>query len=134
MKDRLRSMRRVLAVQEQVKRLAEWQLTSAETRQRELEGEAQELDGYIARSAIGDPLSNAAMGQRRRVAGQEVVNTEAVVRERQAVTQARSLHRLAERMLDTLATDDERLRERRALERLIEELCGREADPDASLP
>ena len=134
MKDRLRSMRRVLAVQEQVKRLAEWQLTSAETRQRELEGEAQELDGYIARSAIGDPLSNAAMGQRRRVAGQEVANTEAVVRERQAVTQARSLHRLAERMLDTLETDDERLRERRDLERLIEELCGRKADPDASLP
>lgn len=134
MKDRLRSMRRVLAVQEQVKRLAEWRLTSAETRQRELEGEAQELDGYIARSAIGDPLSTAAMGQRRRVAGHEAVNTETVARERQAATQARSLHRLAERMLDTLETDDERLRERRDLERLIEDLCGRDADPDASLP
>ena len=37
-------------------------------------------------------------------------------------------------MLDTLKTDDARLRERRELERLIEDLGGRDPDPNASLP
>ena len=55
MKERLRSMRRVLGVQDQLKRVAEWRLTAAQNRKLDLEAEARQLDGFIDRAGLARP-------------------------------------------------------------------------------
>ena len=74
------------------------------------------------------------MKHRRRVAAHEVATAEEIEREREETTQARSLHRLAERMIDTLDTEQERLAERRDLERMIDDMAARDRASGASLP
>ena len=127
-------MRRVLAVQDQLKRLAEWRLADAEALRRDLEAEALALDGFIDRSELSDPLATTAMNHRRRVAGREAAAKETIEQETKATTEARSLHRLAERMIGGLKTDIARERERQDLERLLEDLAGRDPASGASLP
>lgn len=134
MNDRLRAMKRILAVQEQAKRLAEWQLFAIENRKRDIAAAQQDLDRFTESSALTGPLASVAVRSGRRLATRSVAAEAEHVAQTEVAREARSQVKLAGRMVEDLARDDRRVQERRDLERLIEAVAARPRDPDASLP
>lgn len=62
MADRLKSLKRIAAVQKQMVRLSEWRLFAAERTCRELTGDQSRLQGYVVEEgALGVPLAKAAL-------------------------------------------------------------------------
>lgn len=62
MATRLKTLKRIAAVQKQVVRLSEWRLVSAEQRCRDLAADQARLQGYVMEEgALGVPLAKAAL-------------------------------------------------------------------------
>ncbi len=125
--DRLRSMQRIQAVQDKVKRLAEAKLGAIEARRSAIETSRRELDAFLA-EATGSDLAAAAFRQQVRLGAREA----AVERERAAqadlLREAHGRLRLAERKAEDLGRDLRAQQERRDLERLIDALASRTPD------
>lgn len=128
---RLKTMRRILAVQSQVKRLAEWQLSAIENRQREIEVLGRDLDGFIEQANLAGSLADLALRSRRRLAVGEAAADKERVLQAEATREARSRAKLAERMVEALAADERRVRERQDLDGILEGLANRGKRPDA---
>lgn len=132
MTDRLDSMKRLVRLQHQVKRLAEAELQTAISRKSEIEAMALGLDGLIGSPDHAPALVKMAMGQRRRVAVRHTEATRSLEAQGEATLEARSRFRLAERLVETIAEEESRVQERKDLERLIQAMANR--DPGTSLP
>jgi hypothetical protein len=118
--DRLKAMRRIVAVQAQVKRIAEWKLASIEERKVRLETATRELAGFLdGENAVGR-FATLALKQARRLAEREAAAERDRIRQAAATLKAQSRHKLAEEMTETFAREDRAVRERQALEQLIE--------------
>ena len=131
MSERLRSLRRILAVQAQRKRLAEWALAAAETHKAAVGMERTELRGFVEAENLTGPLAGLALDQTRRLAERDAEAGRDVGRQRDAVQAAERRHRLAERLAEAVAAENRIEAERRSLEQLIEDAVARD-QPDAS--
>lgn len=129
---RLAALRRVLAVQDQVKRIADWRLAEAERSAAEV-GDAQAaLAGFLDAAAVVGPLALLAQAQARRLDAREAAVAGRVAAEADAMRDAAARQKLLAKAVDVLARDEAALRERKDLERLADTCAGRAgaADPD----
>lgn len=126
MSERLKSMQRIVAMQAQRKRLAEWALAAAETRKASIGVARTELGTFVQDENLTGPLASLAMIQTRRLAEREAEAGAEVGRQRQAVQAAERRHRLAERLTEAVAADHRVEAERRGLEQLIESAVARD--------
>ncbi|MCW6507345.1 hypothetical protein [Lichenifustis flavocetrariae] len=130
MSDRLKAMRRIMAVQAQAKRLAEWELAATERRKAAIEAARRDLDSFVEGANLAGPLGTIAIKQARRLAQREAASEQDRSRQIDAVQAAERRHRLSERVTETLATEERAAEERRLLEQLVEGLMARGAPRD----
>ena len=125
-------MQRIVAMQAQRKRLAEWKLAEIETRKAAVKAAQTELGSYMEAAELTGPLAVLALKQTRRLAEREAETEAERNRQQAAVQAAERRHRLAERIAEAAAAEDRMIRERRGLETLIMEAVARAstADPD----
>ena len=74
MRDRLEAMRRVLAVQQQVKRLAEWRLAAIGQQTAELTDARTALDRFVEGADLPGGLAGLALRQRSRLAERQAAS------------------------------------------------------------
>lgn len=125
MSDRLKSMQRIVAMQAQRKRLAEWKLAEIETRKAAVQMAQTELGTFMEAADLTGPLAIVALKQSRRLAARDVETAAERDRQRATLQAAERRHRLAERIAEAAAAEDRMLRERRGLEALIMDAVAR---------
>jgi hypothetical protein len=121
MKSRLQSIRRVVAVQEQLRRLAEWKLADIERQLAEVAAAQADLDRFVDRA---HPLTGMLLGvvttQRRKLALRAAQLKEARVSQTQHVLEASRSFKLAENIEGRIDEEERRRREKAELAELIE--------------
>lgn len=125
MSDRLKSMKRIVAMQAQRKRLAEWKLAQIETRKAAVQAAQTELGAFMETAGLTGPLAIVALKQTRRLAEREAETDAERARQRAMLQAAERRHRLAERIAEAAAAEDRMVRERRGLEALIMDAVAR---------
>ncbi len=131
MNDRLLGMKRVLKVQDQIKRIADWRVAEAERHKREIEDAQRVLAAYLDDSALEGALAAAAVAQTRRLVRRGTAADESLAAETDKAREAQGRQKLVARFVDTLAHEDRAARERKDLAALIEAFTNRAARPDA---
>ena len=132
MRDRDKSMQRVLAVQRQVVRLAEWRLGVLKRQCTEIKADQVRLHEFVSGGEALSPLLSAAAFTR----GQSLI-ADGAQREEQALQQSRHTdamrrrERLAEKLVDDLRAKADAAAEKRDLDETLEAFAQR--DP-ASFP
>ena len=132
MADRAKSMARVLAVQRQVVRLAEWRLGVLQGQCAAIEEDQKRLHAFVSSEEVLSPLLSTAAFER----GQALLQA-ASERKQQAETQLcltdsmRRRERLAEKLVDKLQAEVEQAAEKQSLQEVIEALAHRD---DTSFP
>ncbi|MDX7950358.1 hypothetical protein P7D22_04095 [Lichenihabitans sp. Uapishka_5] len=126
MSDRLKSMQRIVAMQAQRKRLAEWKLIEIENRKAALVTARTALGDFVETESLVGPLAVLALRQTRRLAEREADTGIERDRQRGEVQAAERRHRLAERITETVAAEDRVVEDRRSLEVLIEGAVARQ--------
>ena len=127
MTERLKALKRVLKVQDQLKRTADWRLAEAERAAGAVEQAKADLAEFLARTELTGPLAGLAVAQARRLAAQGVAAARAVEAEAEAMREVTARQKLVAKGVETLAREEAAARERKDLERLIEGLAGRAA-------
>lgn len=132
MKQRLQSIRRVLAVQDQLRRMAEWKLADIERQLADVRQAQVDLDHFVDRAhPIGGLLLGVVTTQRRRLADRAAQLKEAKAKQAQRLLEASRSFKLAENLEGRVDEDDRRRREKAE----IAELIDRAVQPrGASLP
>lgn len=120
MTDRLKAMKRVLKVQDQLKRSADWRLAEAERAEAEVETAKTELARFIDGELLTGPLAGVAAAQARRLDIRAAAAAKTVADESAAMRDATARQKLVAKSVETLAREEAALRERKDLERLIE--------------
>ena len=120
MSERLRSLRRIVAVREQLARLAEWRLAASEISLRTTEAAQGALDGFLESPDLGPALGGLAQAQTRRLATRVVA--EAAARDRLQAQRRDAEQRLRSslNLTETFARLERDKAERQDLEQLIE--------------
>lgn len=131
MTDRLRGLRRILKVQDQIKREADWRLSEAERAAAEVEAARTDLATFLDGDAIVGPLAVTAASQLRRLDARGIAAARAVEEEARAMREATARQKLVAKGVDTLAREEDAARERKDLERLIEGYAARAGLPEA---
>ncbi len=132
MVDRVKSMKRVLDVQRQVVRLAEWRLGVLKQQCIQIEEDKARLHAFVSADEALSPLLSAAAygrGQALLKAGAERAGEEAV--QSRLTDSMRRRERLAEKLVDRLQAEADLAAEKRSLQEVIEAWAGRD---DASFP
>ena len=130
MNDRLVGMKRILKVQDQVKRMADWRVAEAERHKRDIEDAQQALATYLADTVPEGALAAAAVAQTRRLVHRGTAATENLADETRKAREAQGRQKLVERFVDALTKDERTARERKDLAALIEAFTNRAARPD----
>lgn len=122
-------MKRVLAVQDQLKRSADWRLLAAERTAADIEAAQADLAAFMAQDDLVGPLAAVAAAQARRLAMRGTAAARAVEVEAAAMREATARQKLVAKGVETLAREEAAARERKDLERLIEGFAGRADRP-----
>jgi hypothetical protein len=121
MKRRLQSIRRMLAVQDQLRRLAEWKLADIDRQLAEVAAAQADLDSFVDRA---HPISGMLLGvvttQRRRLGARAVQLKEARVSQAERLLEASRSLKLAEGIEGRVDDEERRRREKAELIELIE--------------
>ncbi len=125
MTDRLKSLRRVLKVQDQLKRSADWRLAEAQRVVAEVAASKVELARFRDGELLTGPLGVAAAVQARRLDARGIDAEAAEAAETQAMRDATARQKLVAKGVETLARDEAAARDRKDLERLIESFTAR---------
>ncbi len=125
MTDRLKAMQRVLKVQDQLKRSADWRLAEAERAAAEVEASKAELARFLDGALLTGPLAGIATAQARRLDMRAIAAAQAVTAEAEAMRDATARQKLVAKGVDALAREEAAARERKDLERLIEGVVAR---------
>ncbi|WP_237477858.1 hypothetical protein [Lichenibacterium dinghuense] len=123
MTDRLRAMRRVLAVQDGLKRSADWRLAEAERAAADVEAARGDLARFRDAELPTGALAAAAAAQARRLDARAAAAAAAVAAGAEAMREATARQKLFGRAVEALAREEAAARERRDLERLVEDLA-----------
>ncbi len=126
MTDRLQGMQRLLRLQGDIKRMADWRLAEAERASAEVEEAQRALAAFVDGEVLTGPLATAAIGQAKRLNVRAVAAVRRVESEADAMREATARQKLAGRMVEELGRAERAARERKDLERLIQGLAGRE--------
>lgn len=132
MRNRSKSLERVLAVQRQIVRLEEWRLGKLKQQCVEIKEDQVRLHAFVSDEDVLSPLMSAAAFKR----GQTLLRS-FVKREAEHATQSthtdlmRRRERLAEQLVDKVRAEMDRVAEKRDLEETIEAMASRD---DASFP
>ena len=127
MTDRLKAMKRVLKVQDGLKRSADWRLAEAERDAAEVEASKAELARFLDGALLTGPLAGIASAQARRLDLRAAAAAEAVTAETEAMRDATARQKLLAKGVEALAREEAAGRERKDLERLIEGFAARAA-------
>ncbi len=123
MTDRLKSMKRILKVQDGIKRMADWRLAEAERERAEAAEAGRAIAAFIDREMLTGPLATAAVAQSGRLGEREAA---AVLRaEAEALRDAMARQKLAGRAVADLDRAERQRDERKDLERLVEAFAAR---------
>ena len=133
MSERLKAMKRVLKVQDQLKRSADWRLAEAERTAAEVEAAKSEFIAFLARTDLSGPLAGLAVRRTQRLAVEEHAAARVVASETEAMREVTARQKLIAKSVDALARDEAAVRERKDLERLIEGFAGRADRPDGDV-
>lgn len=125
MTDRLKGMRRILKVHDQLKRTADWRLAAAERTAVEIDEAKGELQRFIGRGLLTGAFASAAVAQARRLETRGAAAAQAVAVEAEAMRDATARQKLVAKSVEALAREEAGWRERKDLERLIEGLAAR---------
>ena len=128
MSDRLRSLQRILALQAQMKQVAEWKLATLERRKAALAVAQDELTAFVDEGDATGRLASLAIGQARRLASRATQIEEARSRQVDATFEVQRKHRLAEDRAAEALRDERDQSERKTLLELIEMQIGRPPD------
>ncbi len=123
--DRLNSMRRILKVQDGIKRMADWRLAEAERERAEAEEARSAIAAFVDGEVLTGPLAAAAVSQARRLAEREAAAARRVAVEAEAMRDATARQKLAGRAVADLDRAERQRGERKDLERLIEAFAAR---------
>jgi hypothetical protein len=132
MRDRSKSLERVLAVQRQIVRLAEWRLGTLNQQCAGIKEDQARLHAFVSSEEVLSPLMSAAAFQR----GQSLLGA-IVKREAEAATQTthtdtmRRRERLAEKLVEKVRAEIKHAAAKHHLEETIEASAWRD---DASFP
>lgn len=129
MSERLKSMQRVLAVQAQAKRIAEWKLATIDQRKTVLDQARLALGDFMDGGELTGALAGVALTQAKRIAERQAIVDLDRQRQFDRTQKAQRSHKLAERMTETVAKDERAAEDRRALEALIDAFMTRPSDP-----
>ncbi len=121
MTDRLKSMKRILKVQDGIKRMADWRLAEAERERAEAAEAGRALAAFIDREMLTGPLATAAVAQSGRLGEREA----AAVLRAEALRDATARQKLAGRAVADLGRAERQRAERKDLERLVEAFAAR---------
>ncbi len=130
MSERLKALRRVRAVQAQVKRMAEGRLAAAERREAALADAAADLGAFVAEGCPAGDLARLAVLQTRRLALQRRDAEAERAARAETVAEADRRHRLTERRIEELDADVRRAAERRDLQNLLDAFLARPGEAD----
>ncbi len=125
MTDRLKAMKRILKVQDQLKASADWRLAEAERASAEVSDAKADLWRFMDDTLLTGAFAAAAAAQSRRLEARGVAADRVVEAERQAMQEATARQKLVAKTLDTLKREEAATRERKDLERLIEGFAAR---------
>ncbi len=131
MNDRLLGMKRILKVQDQVKRMADWRVAEAERHKREVEEAQRVLAAYMDEAVLEGALAAAAVAQTRRLVQRGTAADANLAAETGKAREAQGRQKLVARFVDALTHEDRTARERKDLDVLIEAFTNRAARPDA---
>jgi hypothetical protein len=121
MKRRLQAIRRLVAVQDQLRRLAEWKLADIDRQIAEVAAAQADLDRFVDRShPISGMLLGVVTAQRRRLGVRAAQLKEARVGQAERVLEASRSFKLAENIEGRVDEEDRRHREKAELAELIE--------------
>ena len=120
-----KAMKRVLKVQDQLKRSADWRLAEAERVSAEIADAQAELWRFMDDAVLTGAFAAAAAAQSRRLDSRGSEAAQIVEAERIAMQEATARQKLVAKTLETLSREDAAARERKDLERLIEGFAGR---------
>ena len=127
MTDRLKALRRVLKVQDQLKRSADWRLAESQRVAGEIAASKVELARFRDGELLTGPLGIAAAVQARRLDARGIEADAAVAAEAETMRDATARQKLVAKGVETLARDEAAARDRKDLERLIESFTTRRA-------
>jgi hypothetical protein len=127
MTERLKAMKRVLKVQDQLKRSADWRLAEAERSAAEVEAAKEELARFCDGELLTGPIAGAAAAQALRLAARGIAAAKTVDAGAEALRDAPARQKLVAKGVDALAREEAAARERKDLERLIEGFAARAA-------
>lgn len=132
MADRAKSMGRVLAVQKQMVRLAEWRLGVLKQQAVEIREDQRRLHAFVSDEEALSPLLSAAAFDRGRALLKASIERDAQVEEQSRLTDTmRRRERLAEKLVDKLEAAAGQEAEKRQLQEVLEAFGQR---GDASFP
>lgn len=123
MRDRPASMRRILALQGKVVRLADYEVARAEAADREIEAAARDLDAFAGEAPLSGKLSGLVTAQRRRLAARKALAEQRVETCRSEAQDAKGRLKLAERLKRSVDDEARRETERKDLERLLDAMA-----------
>lgn len=127
--DRLKALKRIRAVQAQVKRLAEARLASAEHRKHELGAAFGHLGTFLDEACPTGDLAGLAIRAKRRIAQREAEAEVERTRHAASLVTAQTRLTLTERRVDDLDLEVRRAAERRDLEALLDAHFARANEP-----
>jgi hypothetical protein len=132
MQARLKSLRRILAVQKDLQRLAEWKLATLQRREADLQKDQERLVTYLDEDHSFTPTYAKTIADRLRTLGAERQRAavEKQIQAERVLDQTRRLGQ-TERRVDTAAALLRRIEERQDLAEVIEAQVNRK---QASLP
>ncbi len=125
MTDRLKSVKRILAVQVQVKRMAEIELAATERRKGALDTARKDLVAFVETLHGAAGMGLVATRQGSRLAKRETDAEAARLKQAAALATIQARLKLAERVNEAVGREERAAGERRELERLIEVFAGR---------
>jgi hypothetical protein len=128
MKARDRKIKRIVAVQEQLHRMAEWQLLESQAKERELQDrQLRLLETFNGEGKLSELVAEATSRNLRRASVEHGVLTKTMERQAAAaLDEARKLKH-ALKMADAAAGRTLRAQERRVLEDVVERMAARSA-------
>jgi heme-binding NEAT domain protein len=125
-------MKRVLAVQQQMVKLAEWKLSAAKQQSAELRADALRLQEFVARGDATSPALSEAAFRRGKSLQVAVARSDHTVQVQINHTDTmKRREKLAEKLVDKVVKEADQAAEKRFLQETIETALARD---DASFP
>ncbi|MDR3464251.1 MAG: hypothetical protein P4L76_18255 [Beijerinckiaceae bacterium] len=132
MRDRLKSSKRILAVQTQLVKLAEWKLNTLKRQTAELQADQERLQEFVSHADSLSPLLSAAAFKRGKSLQTALVKSQAGAAKQVSHTDAmKRKEKLAENFADRMRAAADSAAEKRQLEETIEAASWTD---DASFP